>query len=93
MVQSCLLDESKRHLHDPDRHVGFKAEDDTKEKVKLDWVHTCCLTVVVVGATEAGTAEIEGEAQGEVARAPEVVAADPDLIAVVPIWQQWLTLS
>ncbi|CAB9512995.1 6-phosphogluconate dehydrogenase, decarboxylating (Fragment) [Seminavis robusta] len=52
MVQSCLMDGSQK-AHNADRHVGFKASegDATMENETFDWIRTCCLTVVVVGAS------------------------------------------
>ena len=47
MVQSCLSGGNSHR----DLHVGFKTDDDPDDIETMDWVETCSLTVVVVGAS------------------------------------------
>lgn len=45
------MDESHKKHYDPNRHVGFKTAEESPTPESFDWLHTCCLTVVVVGAS------------------------------------------
>jgi len=54
MVKPCLISDGSQKNHHEDHHVGFKAQDlDPKETETetFEWIQTCCLTVVVVGAS------------------------------------------